>query len=826
MHNPLVPIILLSGSLLAQVQFDDLAQSHHLPDRRENTHAQALADVDGDGDLDLVVANASRTRLFINQGDASFVKDTTGRLPTNYDARALAVGDLDNDGDPDLVVRTNLEVRVLLNDGSGAFAAGEIIPARATSTRSVLSLSDLDRDGDLDILTGGLKSASIFRNNLPGAFVDVTPAEFLALDRQTTAISCGDVNGDGQMDIVRGLAATLPPAAPQNQVFLGSGAFVYTEVKGGLPASAWWTRDLELVDIDGDGDLDLLQAGVTPCKVYENTGAGTFTDVSSTAWPGSPYALELEMVDFDRDGDLDVVVATTTGLRLFESSGTGQLVPSSIRFAGGTNETMFTLATGDLDGNGAVDIVAGGREHDSVWLNDANGNLHAANDFANGLIWYSPDPESMGDLDGDGDLDILRTDTALRRVMLNRGDGRFRSSPQTFPSLPPGTVALGDLDRDGDLDAILGNSQQLYLLDNQGDATFVEQSGVRIGVPLRGTPLLVDLNCDGWLDIVCWPDPWEIKVALNVRGRFPKVNSPTFASTASPIQVIDFDADGDLDLVNGLQTMMNDGLGNLTLTMPSRLPLIDHVWGICAGDVDHNGFSDLFMAVGPSTRSSRQDRLLLNFGGYFRDATLTHLPQRPNDFSRGAAIEDIDQDGDLDLVVSYASDFEILLNDGQGHFSPSSLGRIASSSKGRLICRDLDSDGDADIMNGNHVFENRLLHIGTTRLARLGMSFVIELEDHLAGGAVAVPFVGRRLQRPLDLGPIGRLGVDPSDLVFLPIVTLLGGRGSYEFVVPMNPTLVGMELGIQAIVARGQGTGNRPQGYRLTKTLSDVVSGR
>ncbi|MEL6850517.1 MAG: CRTAC1 family protein, partial [Bacteroidota bacterium] len=135
-----------------------------------NSGGSSWADVDNDGDLDLYVTNASNQPNFfyLNQGDGTFVKNTTSIIATEAGhSHGSAWGDIDNDGDQDLYVTNdqNKVNRLYLNDGSGNFtlAAGGI--NSDTDNSFAAAFADIDNDGDLDLLSGNVNEINTLYQN-------------------------------------------------------------------------------------------------------------------------------------------------------------------------------------------------------------------------------------------------------------------------------------------------------------------------------------------------------------------------------------------------------------------------------------------------------------------------------------------------------------------------------------------------------------------------------------------------------------------------------------------------------------------------------------
>ena len=355
-----------------------------------------LIDVDGDGDLDLYLAEGTDSiagrpdRLLINDGDANFTDESALRLPPpNHQNSAVAdFGDVDGDGDPDALVAGVLGEDLLLNDGAGFFtrANGQIPPPIVVPPLNKFDISadvrfaDVDGDGDLDALvanenpfnpspTGGDQNR-LWLNDGAGVFTDDTAARLPARTDQTGAILPGDLDDDGDLDLV---------VLNRGQDFVlinvdGLGHYV-DQTATRFPVTADTSRGGGLADLDGDGDLDLIVGNSRNEAVayYRNDGHGQFTAKPFGHVPAANETIAgLVLVDLDDDGDQDVYLpnagAFQTGHgflggpdRYFRNNGNGKWKERTDKHFGTPRSDPTTAAGfGDLDGDGDLDLITGG----------------------------------------------------------------------------------------------------------------------------------------------------------------------------------------------------------------------------------------------------------------------------------------------------------------------------------------------------------------------------------------------------------------------------------------------------------------------------------
>ena len=399
----------VTGQVQAQSFVDNSAAIPSSGSPQNDTFAENVdfADIDLDGDLDATFANGGdlgnvQNSIWVNQGPSSlglFLDETTTRLPAISDAsRDIEFVDFDGDGDPDIYVSNSSQFMNQTNRwwhntglGSGAFTdetqarwldLGQndgVTTFSSVSNAVVLAsggfidwscdcdFGDLDNDGDLDLLHsayGGSFSGQVptrlFLNDgdgfftefnpsgvqLNGSFIpngtpalwaegvhqhDTTAADGSEADIATTPldIDVADIDGDLDLDILLGARNETPRLFVNNQ----DSSKTLPPFRDATYAllsdhAAIANYEQEFGDVDNDGDVDLFGlnwAGMND-TIMLNDGTGFFepwTIIPGSAPAGSCDS-EGDFIDYDNDGDNDLIISVFRGQdRLYENDGTG-----------------------------------------------------------------------------------------------------------------------------------------------------------------------------------------------------------------------------------------------------------------------------------------------------------------------------------------------------------------------------------------------------------------------------------------------------------------------------------------------------------------------
>ncbi|MBI1388257.1 MAG: hypothetical protein GC154_07400 [bacterium] len=260
-------------------------------------------------------------------------------------------------------------------------------------------------------------------------------------------------------------------------------------------------HDADFGDINGDGLIDLAVSTTGKDFILLNSGLNNFEE--SILIQITPDAVDhsraIELGDIDGDGDLDVVIADAVKDILAINSG-DEFIDASDSLASSGSSNNVKMA--DMNNSGALDILFAKTTENVLYIGDGKGNFTLASSNL-GNESRNTNDIGIGDLDADGDLDLYIANTGQDSVLLNDGNGFFTAGPTPPYALESECVTLGDVDEDGDLDVFVAGSIEKALLINQGNATFTDFS---TNLPQFQTEIIdadfADLNNDGKLDIL------------------------------------------------------------------------------------------------------------------------------------------------------------------------------------------------------------------------------------------------------------------------------------------------------------------------------------
>jgi hypothetical protein len=518
------------------------------------------------------------------------------------------------------------------------------------------------------------------------------------------------------------LAAAAPPSAPA-ALAQSTGPFFaarlpYDQGDPSVSITGPDTTRVATGDLDNDGDIDIVtrsyfavgleNSGEGRIRSYLNDGAGAFSPGASFAFSATQLiSRTLALGDMNGDGALDIVISNQS---LDDSnSGTFSIFRNDGRGGFGAQQRI-TVPTGsaealvlaDLNGDALLDILG---SRGLIRWNDP------AQSFAQQLqlpvASILSAPVAAGDMNGDGLLDVVTGDFQVYRNQRAGGATSFVAAEKIGREIAFFNLLLGDLDGDGLLD-VVSDLDRVYL--NRGAQPFEERFvfGMLARENIRDLSL-GDLDGDGDLDLVVANTRDQSLVHLNFGdGQLGFGRAFGFRTLNTAVALADLDGDRALDIVGGGQlanfAYVND-MAELLLARSASSRLVGELFqSLALGDLDDDGDLDAVVSTARSTfvdgvqgPDDERMRVYLNNGQGSFSMTQELLPRDQLRIVK-LALGDMDGDGDLDIV---SGSYQIYRNDGGGSFDGGQTFRADLRSSSALALGDLDGDGDLDVVASN-----------------------------------------------------------------------------------------------------------------------------
>ncbi len=319
-------------------------------------------------------------------------------------------------------------------------------------------------------------------------------------------------------------------------------------------------------------------------RVPTVSGSGVFAPPTALSLA---TASTLAAGDVDGDGTLDLLVADTDGLRVWRNDGLGAFTADASAWS---SASAKALALGSLTANSTLDAVVVTATGDvEIYTNDAAGHFT----LAQALPSLAARAIALGDLDADGDLDLVVATATGNRVYLNNGSAAFTPGA-TFGSATGTSVVLADFDRDGDLDAIVTSATNTVVYSNNSSATFT--AALTSATPADRVAV-ADLDADGRPDVILTRADQPARLWRNTAAfQFTTLAAAPGGGTITTLAAGDIDGDGRADL------LLTDAVGttapwltasDLSSTPLAGQPLLNLGADVTLADVDGDGALDL-----------------------------------------------------------------------------------------------------------------------------------------------------------------------------------------------------------------------------------------
>ncbi|MCA9213960.1 MAG: VCBS repeat-containing protein [Planctomycetales bacterium] len=567
--------------------------------------------------------------------------------------------------------------------------------------------------------------------------VCLTSVTFVArpVEHQEPPIAVADIDGDFEIDGV--FYSSSDRSLEWRKGLGGASSFLPGQ---DIPGRVAETPTISVVDIDGDGDADLLYLSARRLRWSENLdGLGTFSEPQKIV-DDRLLVTSFFAVDIDGDADLDIVGGSSTTHQVFwvENTGVqGQFELQEVVDSGAAKARSVTA--GDLDGDGHVDIVSAMNSSTIAWYRNLDGSGSFGERQVIAQFDASADSLSIADSDNDGDLDILAVVLGGSRLAIYEntdGAGSFLRSQ--FLS-GRNNAKFVDVDADGDFDIVTEAPHPLWpdrvpgwyaWHENDGAGKYSETHDIG---PVRGTTLLaVDpfranlpvgiltfyssdqsftLFAAGYVS----GNDGQTLIAMNNSHLAVYSNTDGFATpriVAAPnsdepfcrvvpqYELADIDGDAELEI------MFADEFGQPAwLEIASRSESSTAVAGpyqLQTIDIDGDGDLDTVTSR-PGLYCGSSVELKWNEFEDGANVSSESIPIIDGVYFHGHAFGDVDGDGDADLAAMIGSFSELQLvwyENAGGDFEALRViePQVTSSWLPSLQFSDFDQDGDLDLI--------------------------------------------------------------------------------------------------------------------------------
>ena len=672
----------------------------------------ALGDLDRDGDLDMVVGRYGHPNtVYENIGQGNF--DPKPLSEESDKTRTLVLADMDGNGLLDIIVGNHKEKNLIyFNFNTSELSINSFFPSTFGTTDSAttdIAIGDINSPTTevtyYDMLIGNetgnlevyLNPGLVLSDNLRIGNSHIDDPDFTVATDNVQAIALADVDKDNLIDIIVGTPG-------KNEIFrnlgderFGAEAFLFGN-------NRTTTTSLVVDDIDGDGQLDLIEGNYgNSNRIYYEFSLleGEFKSEHECPFGGANSTTSIATADFNSDGLTDITVGNFGQSNILylkdtpekncnfdpqkreEATNSTPNALSNNKTLGPTGTQTFDVVAGDIDNDGDIDTVAVGVQQPEPTSIIPNNVIYKSNGAGNyGEGWNLSQKQdaswavAWGDLNGDSHLDVAIGNNGDDFVYIMGPNPITITLPATLTGKPNSSIALGDLNNDGCLDMVFGNWT---------------------------SPSVVWLNDGTWITN-------EQRTCM-VSGA---LTSTLTITPTKDVAIGDIDGDDDLDIVMANvgtynRIYWNNGIGHFHEEPFSDFGLPQgQSKSVALGDVDND--SDLDLIVG---NRDMQNFVYLNDGS--RQPEFTQQPFEKsnedwvhrfgngNDATNSVAMADINGDGYLDIVVgNWQQPNVVYLNDGGAGFRRERDFGTGTDATNYVAVGHMNHDPYLDIVVGNY----------------------------------------------------------------------------------------------------------------------------
>lgn len=634
----------------------------------------------------------------------------------------IRVGDITGNGYEDIVVTSSRDRKLSYYPGMGhkVFGKQELISTDVAEV-NYMNVLDYDNDGKLDIVidSGRHGQLSYFKNNGDGDYTQIILTPTMFSSRYKSNVYFEDFDGDGSLDFfVNDEIGNFQMLRNENDEFVEDSNLLDPSI---IPLQ----DEYHFEDLNGDNKLDLISfsEAKTMLTIWHYKDEGDYEKYYTFDYKEQIYNLDFRK---ERNGtSIKILVGTKNGLSILSKNNQNEYESSQVLKQNYIDNSGAKFI--DFNSDGYDDIVFGSGELLNVIIN-SNGNL------VNEQVRYTKMTGSTGrfqvaDFNKDGTEDVVMShqneisvlygtykEIVDNQMWLEKDSHYIELISESIYT--PTTLAILDMNNDGALDIICASRQdhELNWFPSR-DGKFEEKLFIDAPSGGCGTHKIKtgDFNMDGAVDFIIHLGRQYASYIFDNdgEGKFTKRRFALNDVERSYLITIDFDKDGDLDLVTRdrgplndkekISWFENDGFGNFgneVILHTSNYYIND--WDV--GDLDQDGNLDIILTYRVSNQATITDGgieiVFLDKNQSKREALDSKSNYSPYYFT----MDDLNNDGNLDIVYKENRNIKISIYNGNGEFHE--LQEIYSHyGFYNIFIHDIDSDCDKDLfISSNKAF--------------------------------------------------------------------------------------------------------------------------